>query len=306
MDWIRAHPYATTLGIVAVLAIAGTIIVMENGPVSPLTSSLQAWGGGTGNNNAVADANAVTNAMPQLTAPVQPNTGGNSVTIPQLAVQPTSTVIAPTSGNSSFDFNAFLKELTGSLQGNTGGTSASANANTDAQIQQAYSFIPTGLVSTTSLSRINYTGTKLAIYQYGNNAGSFIQTYEQEYPNDTNVMQNFVEDRQNASKIQAVEQLGAAISSVGKHMQSIQSVPPSMVALNNALAQSYITCGEKLAALPTYQRDSDLAAAVLDYDAAVDTFIKNYSALALSFSANGVTFGQNDAGSVFSFTQATL
>lgn len=307
MEWLRTHPYASALAGSALLIAAGIFIVFEKSGSAPSSSQPLTWGG----------AGTVFGSAPtQNSAPQQQNPGGiiqqvqsaaPYTYIPITASQDTNLDATSTD---SFDFNGFISLLSA---GNKKATAGSTGKG--AQPTSAYAFIPGGLVSTSTAQKIR-TPLQERLYNYGNDVGSFIQSFEQQYPNETKILTDQIQDRKDTVKGAAVVSLGQALSALGSSLSAMddgsgdeggnQSVPSQMRPSHLALAKSYSELGAKLALIPKTQSDTDFIAAINAYNASVDTFTKNYVALANLFAAYGVSFSPEDPGSLFTFTQAAF
>ena len=205
-----------------------------------------------------------------------------------------------TAGENSYDLNAFISKLT---QGTSLGTSVqSSSANTEDAITDAYSFTPIGPISTTEQNK--RSSAQESIYQYGNTIGSYIQSFEEQYPEPASILIDQADDRANPQKAAAVENLAKAIESVGHTMLTIAEAPQGFSEAHVALAQSYIEVGKNLALIPKAMSDDDFLKAIEVYNASADTFVKNYITLATLLSIYEVTFNAGDAGSVFLFSSA--
>lgn len=295
MEWSRMHPYTLTItGAILVLA-AGGYIVWNNVPVAPSNAGLTAW---SGNGAAFspgtygADATGPNADRQSLMQQVQ---GGApyTYTLPVLpAANPLDTP------DSSFDFNAFI-----ALLSNNSGTDGPAAPTESAG--NAYAYIPTGLISSDAHTT-TLTPSQQALYDYGNEAGSFIQSFESQHSDSPRILKDQAEDRSNAVKATALKTLGQDLAMVGDSLLAIENVPQEAAAVHKALAQSYVEIGGKLAAIAQTRSDADFIAAVGAYDASVNVFVKNYVALAQLFGAYGVTFAGEDPGSVFTFSPTSL
>lgn len=210
---------------------------------------------------------------------------------------PPSPPTNPTSSTEgdNFDFDAFVAMLAASGGQKTTKTSGDTSATT------AYSFIPRGLMST-STSEHPRTEMQQTLYNYGNEIGSFIQSFEQQHPGVAQTLKNQVEDRGNAEKAAAVVQIADALKNVGENLNTMDNVPSQMASVHARLAKSYIAIGTNLAKVPATGNDSDFLKAIEAYNTVADTFVKNYVAMAELFGAYGVIFTLTDAGSVFTFT----
>lgn len=291
MEWLRMHAYLGALGVAAVLVVAGGFVVAEHSPSSGSPSTVT-WGGGS----PVAQYQTSSQPSPQQIAQaVVQNQDPATLNLPPLATSTPASAFEPTSG--SFDYLALLEQLSSSVSPNA------ANVNVQTETSAAtsgYTLIPETLVATSASPAM--TAQQEALYNYGNEIGGEIQSFEGMNSNQAQVLKDQIEDRTDPTKAAAVVSLGQGLASVGQFMNHIQDVPPSAAALNSALAQSYIDIGNKLQLVPKAQGDANVVQAIENYDTAADTFVKNYGAMAQLFSSQGVTFSSSDPGSVFSFS----
>ena len=294
MEWLRTHPYVSALGIAAVLIIGGGFVVANHSPASSSDSTLT-WGGGlTPSYQSVSQQSS----PQQIAEDVIQNQG--SVTFNPL--QPATSSGASSASNSgSFDYLALLEQLSSSPQSSSAQNSEAATGS----IASAYQLIPETLIASSTSSGASMTAQQQIFYNYGNEVGGEIQSFEALNTNEAQVIKDQTEDRTDPTKAAAVVSLGQGFASVGQFMQQIQDVPPAAAALNSALAQSYIDVGTKLQLVPKAQSDADFVQAMENYDSSVNTFIKNYGAMAQFFSLQGVVFSSTDPGNVFSFSNTS-
>jgi hypothetical protein len=165
---------------------------------------------------------------------------------------------------------------------------------------EAYTFVPGGMIST-STGRKRSTEQQ-ALYDYGNEIGGYVQSYDSMHQNVSQIATDALADRQDAEKAERVKQIGRDLYVLGQQISSIEEVPAAAAAANKALGKGYQDVGTALQKVPDAQRDQDLLAAVKTYDAVMDSFIPKYTALVLLFSSFGVTFSPDDPGSAFAFS----
>ena len=288
---LRHHPYTATASAVFVLVVFGAFIVQSRGAVAPRAVAT-AWGGTGGSltDPSYQQTTPVQNQPPilqqvQNTAPYTYNTGSTSSSA--------NTSDTDASGFNTQDFLASLSH-----------TSSTTTAyKQGASLQDAYTFIPSGLMSTSTGGK-NMTADQQALYIYGNEVGSIIQSYETEHANAARVLQDQNNDRTDPTKSAAVVALADAMIAVGTSMEATEIVPKSAASAHHALAASYKESGQKLKGIASAENDADFINAIKQYDAVVDTYVHHYVALVNVFASNGVTFSQDDAGSVFTFTPA--
>jgi hypothetical protein len=285
MEWIRQH-VATSLSLIAGLClISGAVLIIERAPARP--HNAQAWGGASGS---LQDPQAYTpNAILSTT---QPSYGASAPTF--LPIAPST---EPGTVNTVADTD--LASLLTQLSASSHISSAAGSSTVDTSF--AYQFIPTGLIATTTPGT-KRSAAQQALYEYGNEVGSYIQSYESRAGNVPQILKDQVEDRTDPQKGQAVKGIGSALIYIGTQMEKMQNVPSGAAGMHLALAKSYEDIGKKLQAIPDSQGDQAFIAAIQSYDAAADTFAKNYVALADYFSVSQVKFSAADPGSVFTFS----
>ena len=219
--------------------------------------------------------------------------------------------VAPANGNmagtiidsgTSFDFNAFMQQLTSSAPKKPA-SNPTISANTIANDHpDAYPVVPPQLFSSDTTAAPARTDGQQALYTYGNLAGAYIKAYEQTHTNDSAVVQNYFDDRSSAANATALTALGNDLKGVGMNLKGIESVPTVARTIHTTLANSYIDIGTKLSVVPKAQTNDEIIGAINTYDDALGVYVKSYIALVLLFSQNGVVFGPNEPGSVFMFT----
>lgn len=214
----------------------------------------------------------------------------------------TSTVAAIISTDTAFDFNVFMQQLSGTPK-----TPATRQTPRSSVIdtQEAYPAVPPYLFSATETTAPARSETQEALHTYGNAAGAFVQAYEQAHPDAVAVVQKYFDARVNTANTIALKQLAADIKNIGTGLNAMEDVPAPVAAIHNALANSYIDVGDKLASQtsPQIRTKDDMIKSILSYDDAVETYIKNYDALAQTLAQYGVTFRTDEPGSAFMFSR---
>ncbi len=296
MGWFRSHPYAIGLTIAGILVITGMFIVLNRSSIVP-ASGTSAWSGGPGDVSNPAAIPVINTPTPITSS--QPNTNASTSstsTLPYTAPPPNNPNGNPDSG--TFDFNTMVALLSQSSAKNT----SSLNATTSGF--NAYDFIPTGMISVSSPMQKKYDTSQQAIYDYSNEAGTLIQSYESRDSDQVQILKNSLADRADTDKSNAVAQIGKDLQYLGQQLAAIPQIPPEVAPDNTALAQSYQDVGQKLIDVSAANtlRDADFIAALQAYDTSADIFTKKYVALSLLVSAHGVSFAPDDPGSVFSFS----
>ncbi|MBI5457626.1 hypothetical protein HY971_02790 [Candidatus Kaiserbacteria bacterium] len=294
MEWFRTHPYASALSAAGVLVVVGAYIVVLRAS-EPTRTQATAWGGA---GSSFLDPTSF--EPPQYVAPTY-----QGDIIQQVQSGPPYTYITPVgsatsasvSGDNPYDFEAFIamliKETVPKRQ--------AVDARADSSTMDPYAYIPRGLISTTTPPTAR-TSTQQALYDYGNDIGSSIESFEQQHTNTVQILKEQAEDRADPDKATAVVNLGRAFQNLGSNLSAMDNVPSVMVSAHAALAKSYIELGKNLALIPGAERDSDFIQAIQTYNASADTFTGNYIRIVSLFGAYGVTFTSADSGRVFTFS----
>ena len=297
MNWLRMHPYTIAITVACALIACGIWLVQDRLTTVPDLGT-SSW-----------NATQANSLQPDLTPQTLPSTETQPV-----GTAASSTAILPyTQDNqtkaqqdikgSPSDYDTFIFELSSSIY------SEQAKPNNQPSTENpfdAYSFVPSGMLSTTSVS-VGYSASQQALYDYGNTAGRIIESYEQHSASQVGVIKDSLEDRENQAKASAVEQIGNDLIAAGQGLTKITPITAQITSQNAALAKNYQIVGQNLikVAQASTQRDSDFIKAIETYNASADVFVKSYAALALTISASGVRFAPTDSGSVFSFTPGT-
>lgn len=293
MEWLRAHPYLDAFIGAGILILLGAFIVAGRSSVPGETAPL-AWGRIGGH---------LLSPFSNVSGQGEDARSGNLYTQvqsgPPFTYTPASQTQIPVnaSGDADFDFDAFIAMLSSS---GSGPLPAGGQTNVDTSLD-IYSFIPGGLISTSTPEKMR-TPVQEELYQHGNLIGAEIQSFEDGHRNMPQVLKDQFEDPQDPGKIAALEELGNALAEVGYEIGAIENVPEGVRAANTALAKSYREMGAKLVLVPKARTDEERIAAMLAYNATVEAYTKDYVALATLFSAYGVTFASDEAGSVFTFS----
>lgn len=289
MDWFSRHRYAAALSSTILLIAIGYVTVINRSAIGPTS------GAGSININGVIQNTDPGALIPTTPTPTRPNT----VDVPYTKIVPVENqpVIKQSSATTDFDWNSFIDSL-------SAGASQIAKSNTtnDAGISDAYAFIPSGLFSPPQQEPVAaLTDSQKALYSWGSDVGSIIQSYENSHPNQAAILTDHMQDRDNPAKIAAMKQLGADLKNVANSIDNIGEAPPQMSTAGPALSAAYRDIGTKLAAVPDAQGDEAIVKAILTYNSAAESFAQKYVSVVLVFQANGVKFTQDEPGGVFMF-----
>lgn len=297
LSWFSAHKYTATVGAAVLFFIMVAALVAYRSPAplatNGITGTIQSIGGGSPPQEAVSEP--VSDAQ---------STGANSfggtdatitVSGPSADEQKKSDVALSALNNNT---DADLKNLFATL------TSINKKSGTTTQIYNPFSAIPLGLISLDSAPpEQSISAEQRELRRYGNEVGSYIDTYQQLHNDDAVILQNYFNDPQNSAKQAAVKNIAQAIQGIGLQMQQMSTVPASVSSLHAALAKSYVDAGANLSALVGVQGNDALVSAINSYHSKVGIYAQKYAAVALFFSLNHVQFQKNESGSVFMFSQ---
>ena len=290
MEWLRTHPYLSSICGAGALLVIG-ILVVERRANTPRATSPTAWGGGA---VYLLDQSSF---EPQKTGDAYIGSSANDDR--PVSLPPLGGFVSPTPGSDSnpYDFENLISQLISQSKPKSVG-------NTDASVLDAYAYIPRGIISTTTLH--TRTDLQQKLYDYGNDVGSSIESFEQQHSNMVQILKEQAEDRTDPNKAAAVMALGRAFQTLGNGLLSADNVPPTALSAHQALAQSYIELGKNLALIPSAERDSDFIAAIQTYNASADAFTRSYIQLVSLFGTYGVTFASTESGKVFAFAPASF
>ncbi len=302
MEWLQTHVYASTIAVASLFVILGCLLVVSRTD-EPTPSGMSAWNGNTSAIASSTPSSQTQSSSPAALASTSPDYGIKTLPYTTATSASATTDTIQLSGTSKYNFNALIAELSNpALKTGSNSKAASEGATTT-----AWNFIPTGLISIQHPST-DRTALQQSLYLYGNEVGSLIEGYDARHGNQTQVLTDANNDRQNAAKQAAVVRIGQDLELVGSGIADISDAPSLAQPDNTALSNSYLEIGKKLVAVGNAEplRDSALVSAIESYDSSVNSFNKVFIALASLFSANGVNFSSNDPGSVFSFKTSAL
>lgn len=297
MHWLFSHPYRIGIFAACLAAVGMIFVVVERSSVEVKRDTV-AWGGravplnpqgyGQAKPKGLNDDEIGSLILSSQLEAYAPFSYTPSVPLAQEGSAPTDMGV--------FDFDTLIRALVAKnpapgesgVSGDEGGWG------------DAFSFIPGGLVATTAPQQ-NQTPRQRTLYEYGNRVGAEIQSFEDSWPNAIQILYDQAQDRNDAAKAAAAERYARAFAELGVRLLDVGEVPSQAKAAHDALAASYQEAGKNLEMIPKARSDNEVLDAVLTYNASMDTFTEHFVNLALLFSANGVTFGAEDPGSVFSF-----
>ena len=165
-------------------------------------------------------------------------------------------------------------------------------------IKQAYALLPSGFSLPTATIR---TPTQQALYDYGNQAGLAVMTFQNAHSDAADVLKRWLGSRQDPVAQAAVRSIATDMIATGDALMKL-SPPTAAASANTALASSLHDAGTNmLAVVDASGSDDTLTTAIETYDASADAFTSAFLSLSTLLSASSVTFSSTDTGQVFQF-----
>lgn len=283
MHFVRMYPYAAASALAGLLLVVGAIIVERKTSTEP--GNLAVWG--------------ISGAPLVNPSSYSPHAIQENMTVPS-GTNVSPTFIPPSKNlqgaTAATDDMADIHELL-SLISRPSGTKAPSSSGQSI----AFAFVPTGLIAS-SIPVKERSEEQQSLYNYGNDAASYIQTYEDGNRGAPTILRDQAEDRQDAQKARAVKDVAKAIRNVGESLLGMEDVPESIRGAHTLLAKAYIQAAESLSRIPDAQADDAFIAAIEEYNSAADKLAQYYVEITAMLSLNGVIFSTEEPGSIFMFS----
>lgn len=169
-------------------------------------------------------------------------------------------------------------------------------------LSDIYSFLPSGLMSTSTLIR-NETTEQRKLREYANRAGIEVETFNDAWgPRQSAALKKFIEDRGDELKKEEVLDLARALTNVGRELASLDNVPVQVQSAHTKLAAQYQAVGARTKAVAEAETEDAFLSAVLASNTDADALAKAYIDIVETMSAYNVPFENNEAGRVFAFS----
>lgn len=283
MRWISTHPYTSAIIGAVLLLSVGTIIVRARSPVSGQHDN-DTWGG-----FGAVIGNTLPEGTRQETAERVVGEAKDS-SIPQLSYGQGG------SAGVSDDALSALRALA-----EVASTSdVRIETADDITIENLYKLIPRGISAATTTT-IRRSQREQMLFNYGNTVGAPIEGYGSTHQNQSYALSDFIADRSNQAKQDAVARIANDLTTVGTQIAAAENVPSDLRTIHNTLSRSYAAMGEQLTTFSKARTDEELLAASVSYNTRVEEFNKAFLALATFFEVAEVRFGIGDPGRVFMF-----
>ena len=285
---MHRHPYLTTiLGVASIVLLAGMIVAARSGVSQGGTATNWSSAGNIFSTGDRAKLGTKSQSAQDIIKQYAPDT--------PLGYIPIS---APTSDGDTHvanaDFGNDLTKLLAYL------AQPRATSSVDVSVSSAFSYIPSGLISTDFQTKLSPEAS--ALKEYGNSVGALIQAYENTHPSAVQILKDQAEDRTDPEKSSRVYQLGFDMAALGRDLLEMENVPKDVQAAHAALGTSYRIAGTNVTKIAEAKTDKEFLDAVLAYNTSVEALSKRFFVIVGIFSANNVTFSSSDTGSVFMFS----
>lgn len=295
MEWLRAHPYLDAAVITGSLLIVGALIVRTQlGAPIATTPTEGTWGSAHS-----IYTEGVSTGGATLLPDVQTGPTIRAESLGYIPLLTENTIgTGPVDESSTFDFGSLVALLSRPSQ-------PTATPRTESETGIAYSFIPGGLIATTTLAKPRTT-LQDALYLFGNEVGDAIVSFEASHPNQPAILKHHIEQPNDPEARAALKKLGDDLTRLGDTIGALGEVPEQVAGTHRGVVAAYRDIGTKLAAISTKEGSDALFDAIVTYNAAAEDFAKKFVSLALIFQSYGVTFSPGDGGSVFVFPSGGL
>lgn len=311
MEWLRTHPITATLLGTLALAVIGGVFVANRLAVDP-GASYGSWNlSGAGKFNPSVGGTMVFGTAPEqyseddLRSLLETTQGP---TYASLVPQNTETT-GSANGLSLQDDGTYIIDDLEALFSRLAPTAQiikPANTDEEQTLSDVYAYVPSGIAGTSSPQKVK-TRAQTDLYNYGNDAGSYIETYYENWGQDqAQILKRFFEDRTSPKKREEAQKIASALVQTGKQLQAVTSIPQTMANAHASLAQNYIDVGTALTPVLTAQDDADVIATIGTYNQTAELFAKSFIQVANIFRAYEVTFADTEPGHVFVFKNAAL
>ena len=313
MQWFREHPFvAAIIGVFIVIAL-GTMLVWNKVATAPSSSDGYTWGKyGSGrltditaNEGSLGAPNPLEDEFSEddfYTLLSETRDKPYASLIPQTNVYESRNVATGTITNEAITFDA--DEITALLAtlSPTAQVVAPYNPFEDEfLLSDIYAFVPATVAEETpEPQQLDLQHRELR--DYGNEAGSYIESFTDRWGDQAQVLKQFIEDMESEEKAQLVDDLAFSLARVGRDLEDMDLVPDVAQGVHSRLVSGYVSIGQKLAVVAKARSDEALLDAIIAYNEAADDFAEDYLSVVTLLSVAEVTFSSTEPGSVFVFS----
>lgn len=292
MGKARAYVFLTALGI------AGILFLLNSSPQKKETTSAQiitAWGGRGEQSVAYKDL-----------SPVSAKEDGEQERNVWLSFPYQIPSATANSDNENLKQQIIPSPSTSFLEQNKQISSTRNNSF----FEHAYSFIPTGFISTSISQTPAKTRTpavptgrqeEKSYFDYGNALGLEIRAFDNSHKETTAILDAFFKDYKNQSKVAALLAVARDYERLASDLSAVAIVPGELSEMHSSLVGGYRAISVGLSQLTNAGNDQEMATAALAYNASADIFTRKFVSLADFFSSRGIKFSPSDPGNIFQF-----
>jgi hypothetical protein len=168
----------------------------------------------------------------------------------------------------------------------------------------AYYYVPETISIGSPRTTYEMTEAERALYNYGNDAGASIELYATLWGNtQAFIHRGFIEDRTDPKKKGDLLKLAGGLSDVSLSLTDLDFMPQEVEKYHADLADAYAAVAEKTRTIANVQTDEALLAAIEDYNATADEFLRTYLSLSNVFLLNNIAYPETEPGRVFIYSE---
>jgi len=309
--WFKEHPFiATTIGVIIILLLGGAL-VWNKTAMSSNGSGGYTWGKyGSGR---LTDITANQGSLGNPATLEKEFTEEDFYTLlsetrdkPYTSLIPQTNVYESrdigTTTNSEITFTGDeLAELLASISPTAQIVAPYNPFDVEFAFSDIYAYVP-ATVAAESPESTKLNDRQRELLNYGNEAGSYIESFVERWGDQAQILKQFMEDLTNPEKAQVVDDLAYALAKVGRELEDMDIVPEDAAGVHAKLVAGYKSIGEKLEPVSAARSDEELLEAIIAYNAAADAFAKDYLSVVTLLSVAEVPFSSGEPGSVFVFS----
>jgi hypothetical protein len=310
MHWIRSHPFiASILGVIVILFLGG-VLVWNKTATSASGSEGYTWGkyGGGRLSDITANKGSLGNPDPlekEFTDEDFYTLLSDTRDKPYASLIPQTNVYESrnlgTTTNSEIIFTGDeLAKLLASISPTAQIVAPYNPFDVEFAFSDIYAYVPATVAQESQETR-KLNERQRELLNYGNEAGSYIESFVERWGDQSQILKQFMEDLNNEEKAQAVNDLAFALGKVGRDIEDMDVVPDDARGVHARLVSGYKLIGKKLEPVSNARSDEELLKAVIDYNSAADQFAKDYLSVVTLLSVAEVPFSSGEPGSVFVF-----
>jgi len=307
MKWVSTHPLRASFFLLLIIFLLGALLTWDKFQTTTLTENTWSGFGGT---NLSSDRFGSIRTPEELTEQelVALLEEGEQVSFASLT--PTRTLFKSTSASTNStplefgmgELETFFSTLNADIRIPAAESFFEDSENSSSlSFADIYAFVP-ATIAQAKPQQSKMTLPQRELYSFGNEAGSFIETYSDAWGDQAQILQRFINDRGDAQKQARVRALSSSLARLGTNIESISYVPTNAQSARRKLSTGYKELGALLRKVGDARTDEELLSAMIEYNARADSFVEDYISVVTLFSVAEIKFSQSDPGRVFTFT----